>query len=296
MLTLDIIIVNYNSTEYLTTCLLSLAKAMQGYSRTIFIQDNASTDCLDNFSTDFPEVVLTLNKQNLGFAKGVNQALKQASGSYILLLNPDTYITDNFFQSAVEYMEKHVDIGIIGPKILDTDGRLQNSARAFPNLLTAFFGRTSLFSKIFPNNPITLKNLSSLQSDGKTPMEVDWVSGACMIVRRKAVEEVGLLDERFFMYWEDADWCRRMWKHRWKVIYYPEIFVYHHTGASSKKNICRSSLEFHKSVYRLFDKYLTPSLWFVKPFVICGLSIRLLFVLLSHFITAIKNIAKTENN
>ncbi|QTA80416.1 Glycosyl transferase, family II [Desulfonema limicola] len=288
----EIIIVNYNSTQHLIKCLESIYKTLNDLHINIFIQDNASTDNVDLLKKDYPLISITINHSNIGFAKAVNQALKLTESNYVILLNPDTYITEGFFKNSIEFMEKYPNIGLIGPKILDTDGKLQNSARSFPNPLTAFFGRTSFFSRIFPNNPITIKNLSSLQSDGKTPMEVDWVSGACMVVRRKAIEKVGLLDERFFMYWEDADWCRRMWKNKWKVVYYPRISIYHHAGASSKKNVWRCAFEFHKSVYRLFDKYLAPSLWIVKPFVICGLSIRLLFVLISHLLVSIKNFVK----
>ena len=123
-----------------------------------------------------------------------------------LILNPDTLVQPDTLSKAMEHMEAHPEVGILGPVIFDSDGAIQGSARAFPNLLTALFGRKSILSKIFPNNPITRENILTDRSDGVTPMEVDWVSGACMLVRRDAVEHVGLLDDKFFMYWEDADW------------------------------------------------------------------------------------------
>jgi GT2 family glycosyltransferase len=111
--------------------------------------------------------------------------------------------------------------------------------------------------------------------DGKTPTEVDWVSGACMVARRKAIEDVGLMDPRFFLYWEDADWCRRMWQKGWKVIYHPIPTVVHSVGASSSTSPFRSLIEFHKSCYKLFDKYNHSSLKTVNPLVAAVLALRL---------------------
>ena len=279
----DIVIVNYNSTDFLLECLASVRDALKGIPAKIYVQDNASKDQPERIRALFPEVVLNINSSNLGFAKAVNQALRQGNGEYAVLLNPDTHVTDDFFQTSLGYMEKHSHVGILGPKILDNDGMLQNSARAFPTPLTAFFGRSSFLSRRFPKNPITSRNLLSLKSDGKTPMNVDWVSGACMVVRRKAIENTGLMDERFFMYWEDADWCRRMWEKGWKVVYYPCTTVYHYVGGSSGKKVTRSLIEFHKSVYRLFDKYADTSQSFFSPLVLAGLGVRLFFVLFSNF-------------
>ncbi len=280
---LDIIIVNYNSTDFLIKCLKSVIGDLGDIKAEIYVQDNGSTDNVDRIKSIFPGVNLTKNKKNLGFGKAVNQALAKCKNEYIVLINPDAYVTEGFFASSLKFMDKYQDVGIMGPKILDTDGMLQNSARSFPTLLTAFFGRSSFLSKKFPKNPITSKNLLSLKSDGKTPMEVDWVSGACMIVRTKAISDVGYLDERFFMYWEDTDWCTRMWERGWKVVYCPKVTIYHYVGGSSRKKAAKSIAEFHKSVYRLFNKYLTPSLAFLRPVVICGLSIRMSLLLFSHY-------------
>lgn len=278
---IDIIIVNYNSTDHLLRCLASLRTALDGrFPARIFVQDNASGDGVERVSCFFPEVKLHINPENIGFGKAVNQALKQGNGECVVLLNPDACVTDVFFETALAFMERYPRTGIMGPKILDNDGTLQNSARAFPTPLTAFFGRSSFLSRRFPKNPFTCRNLPSLQSDGKTPMKVDWVSGACMVVRRQAIMETGLFDERFFMYWEDADWCRRMWKQGWEVIYYPRTLVYHYVGGSSEKKCFRAALEFHKSAYRLFSKYLPSAFGFFKPLVIGGLAMRLFMVIL----------------
>ncbi|OQY60016.1 MAG: hypothetical protein B6245_03565 [Desulfobacteraceae bacterium 4572_88] len=271
----DIIIVNYNSTDHLIHCLRSLEKALGRGCAKLYIQDNASADGVDRIADEFPLAFLRINPENLGFARAVNNALKQGQGDYVILLNPDTRVSPGFFESCRVFMEAHPNVGIMGPRILDHDGKLQNSARAFPTPLTALFGRASLFSKWFPNNPVTSRNLLSLRSDGRTPMPVDWVSGACMVVRRKAIDEVSGLDERFFMYWEDADWCRRMWAARWQVVYFPGAWLHHYVGGSSEKQAFRSALEFHKSAYLLFSKYAPPPLSFLKPLVLGGLSVRL---------------------
>jgi len=284
MIRIDIVIVNYNSTGFLLRCLRSVEDACRGIPTAIYIEDNASVDGVDRVLAAFPQVVLTRNAENLGFGRAVNQALEKGRGEYVVILNPDARVSADFFNKSIEFMEDHPRVGLMGPRILDDDGGLQNSARAFPTPLTAFFGRSSFISRRFPRNPITSRNLLSLQSDGVTPMDVDWVSGACMVVRRNAIHQVGLLDERFFMYWEDTDWCRRMWDGGWKVVYYPQVTICHYVGGSSEKRVYPSVIEFHKSVYKLFNKYLPPALWMLRPLVIGGLAVRLVVVILSQLI------------
>lgn len=276
---LDIVIVNYNSTDYLLRCLRSIFDAARGIAVKVWVQDNHSRDNVDRVSRAFPQVRLTKNHSNLGFARAVNQALKESCSPYVLILNPDTVVNEGFFEKALAYMDSHGKTGVMGPRILDSDGTVQGSARLFPNLMTALFGRKSLLTKIFPNNPVTRENILTGRSDGITPMEVDWVSGACMLVRRKAIEDVGPMDARFFMYWEDADWCRRMWLGGWRVVYFPQPSVVHYVGVSSGKNVVRSAVEFHRSIYRLFKKYSQKPDLFLTPIVYWGLVYRLLFVL-----------------
>ncbi|AOY58969.1 MULTISPECIES: glycosyltransferase family 2 protein [Desulfococcus] len=278
---IDVIIVNYNSTDHLLNCIASFYTDIQRFGVTVYVQDNGSTDGVDRVSDRYPLVRLHKNIVNLGFAGAVNQALCRCKGDYVILLNPDAVLEEGFLDAAVEFMDRRRDVGIMGPKILDRDGKLQNSARAFPSPLTALFGRSSYLSRRFPQNPVTSRNLLSMSCDGETPMSVDWVSGACMVVRKKAVEQTGMLDERFFMYWEDADWCRRMWAARWKVVYCPKAVAYHYIGGSSEKCAVRSVWEFHKSVCRFFDKYLPPRLFFAGPPVFGLLFLRFLAVMLT---------------
>ena len=283
---IDIIIVNYNSSDYLIKCLVSIFDSFEKLSANVFVQDNNSDDDVDRIRALFPPVVLTKNKFNLGFSKAVNQALIKSSAPYVVLLNPDTKVEKGFFESVIHFMKNNTGVGILGPKIIDPDGSIQGSARAFPSPLTSIFGRKSPLTKFFPNNPITASNILTTKSDGKSPMAVDWVSGACMAIRRKAIQDVGLLDERFFMYWEDADWCRRMREKGWKVTYFPQTSIIHLIGASSMTRPVRSIYHFHISCYRLYEKYIHWPLSISKPFAFLGLAWRFYIAFIFHIVNS----------
>ena len=272
---LDIVIVNYESTDYLIRCLESLYTSVKDTPVNVFVQDNNSTDGLERVCAGFPQVRLTKNVKNLGFAKAVNRVLTECKAPFTLILNPDTVAIDGCFESILEYMQNQPDVGIVGPRILDADGSIQGSARSFPNFVTALFGRNSILTRFWPNNPISRRSILSSKSDGKTPMEVDWVSGACMVVRKEAWADVGGLDDRFFVYWEDVDWCKRMWERGWRVVYFPEANIMHNIGGSSAKKPLRSILEFHRSCYRFINKHGNGLLKFMNPIVIGALSVRL---------------------
>ncbi len=276
---IDVIVVNYKSTKHLLQCLDSIYSSLHGIPAEIFVQDNASNDGVDLVRTVFPKVRLCKNRNNLGFAKAVNNALGQGVAPYVVILNPDTYVGKNFLASALAYMEENLDVGILGPQILNTDGSVQGSARSFPRPLTALFGRSSVLSRLFPNNPITKRNVLIDKCNCSDPKEVDWISGACMFVRRDAIKKIGFLDEQFFMYWEDADWCRRMWRGGWRVCYFPQASVTHCIGVSSSQHYLRSVIEFHKSSYCIFYKYNTHYFRLLKPLVIAALTLRMSIVL-----------------
>jgi GT2 family glycosyltransferase len=278
---LDIIIVNFNSTHWVLRCLESFRGAIIRKDVKVLIQDNCSSDGVERIKELFPDVSLSRNSFNIGFARAVNKALATTPSPYVAIVNPDTVVLDGFFSSTLEYMEGKPDVAILGPKILNSDGSVQGSARSFPTLLTGLFGRNSPLTKLLPNNPISAANMLNQRSDGKTPMEVDWVSGACMVVRRKAIAEVGPLDPRFFVYWEDADWCRRMWKKGWKVVYFPAARVVHSVGASSSTRPLRSLYHFHKSSFKLFNKHAGVAFKVLGPFVAFGLALRFGLVAMS---------------
>ena len=280
----DIVIVSYKSKAYLLACLESILRSLDGEKGRIFVEDNNSGEDLTGVRKRFPQIELNLNTQNLGFARAANKGISRGNAPYILLINPDSLVRPGFFEQAISFMEENPSVGILGPRIMNVDDTIQGSARSFPTPLTAWFGRSSLLSRLFPENRITRKNVLSMLSDGTTPMKVDWVSGACMVIRRKALEDVGLFDEQFFMYWEDADICRRMRERGWEVVYFPRAQIVHYSGVSSSQRVFRSLLEFHKSSYRLFCKYWTRELSVVKPLAITALAARLGVVLPSTLI------------
>jgi len=281
---IDVIIVNYNSTQHLLLCLSSLYKYMGSQISAMLVYDNASTERIDIVEEHFPKAIVTRNARNIGFAAAVNLGLARCRSPYIMLLNPDTYIPDARIQSTIRIMQSRPDVGILGPQILDSNGQIQGSARTFPNLLTGIFGRTSIVSRMLPQNRFTRRDIVTWKGDHSDTVEVDWVSGACMVIRKKAISDVGLMDDRFFMYWEDADWCRRMREKRWRVIYYTKAQVIHFIGKSSAHQPFKSSLAFHKSAYRLFCKYSNGPSNYLKPIVLLCLACRFFANFLSQFI------------
>ncbi len=252
----DIGIVSYNSYKELDICLKSLLRHDNEQINKIIIVENGNIN-LANIIATKPyngKCEIILPNKNLGFARACNLIIKKSKAPFLCLLNPDTETQKPFLKKASKYFEQNPSIGIIGPKILEKDGNVQGSARAFPSLMTAFFGRNTFLTKLFPNNPITRKNIVSVKST--VPTTVDWVSGACMILRKQAIYDVGFMDENFFMYWEDCDWCRRFWQKNWQVIYHPDIGPIKHTGGtSSKQQRLRCHYWFHKSAIRLYLKY-----------------------------------------
>ena len=281
----DIIIVNYESSPLTVECIESIYRYVDANHVAIWVIDNGSSDGPEQIKARFPKIHLCRNSENIGFAAAVNQGVEKGRVPYIVLINPDASVQEGLFDQAVQYFKVHPDVAILGPRILNADGTTQASARSFPTPLTALFGRRSWLSRFFPNNRFTRANLLADEIVNKNePTTVDWVSGACMMIRRRAVEEVGLLDEAFFMYWEDADWCRRMWNRGWKVVYYPNASVIHTAGESSRKNHLQASLAFHQSAYRLYQKHSpqVAKIWW--PVIAGALGIRFLLVTGNHFI------------
>lgn len=251
---LSIIIVNYNAATFLRKCLNSI------YSETkipfeVWVVDNNSTDTsVAMIRQNFQNVNLIVNNENIGFAKANNQALTKCSGDYILLLNPDTLILGNAIGKVFDFISTNPAIGICGCKVLNEDGTLQLACRrSIPTPLVAFFRLTGL-SRLFSKSKIMAKyNLTYLDPD--ISHEVDAVSGSFLMMRKKVIGNIGLLDETFFMYGEELDWCYRAKKAGWKVMYYPNSAVLHYKGQSSKYNSRKASFEFYRSMYLFHKKH-----------------------------------------
>lgn len=218
----------------------------------VIVVDNASSDGTGQLvSENYPRVQLICNTENLGFAAANNIAIRNSSSCYIILLNSDCQVYPGSLDSLVDFMEKHGQAAIAGPGIINSDGTMQLSCRRFPS----FFGAAahSLLAHIYPDNPVSKKYKLS-EADRSSPFKVDWVSGSCMIIRRKALDDTGLLDENYFMYVEDLDLCYRMWKKGWEVYYMPHSKILHHVGGSSRKGNIKASFRMQKSVFYFFWK------------------------------------------
>jgi GT2 family glycosyltransferase len=245
---LSIIIVNWNTKDLLLQCLESVYQITKRIEMEIFVVDNGSGDgSVLAAKEGFPEVNFIQNQTNLGFAKANNQALSLAKGRYLLLLNPDTQIKIGATERMLSFMEDHSEVGVIGPQLLHLDGSKQNSIANFPSLATELLNKSFLrwlFPKKYPGKE---------RSYGE-PLEVDSVIGACMMVRGDAMAQVGLLDEDYFLFLEETDWCCRMKKAGWKIYHIPQAEIYHFQGKGVEIEKKKARVEYYRSRYHFFKK------------------------------------------
>jgi GT2 family glycosyltransferase len=278
-ISVDIIIINYNSTDYTIRCIDSIKQNLNSCRIKIIVIDNNSNDMPNRIIDHCPGIQLIENEKNIGFGNAINYGLKLSVSKYLVLINPDALLPDRSFYYIIQYIDENPEIAIAGPKILDWDGSIQGSARRHPTIWTAFFGRKSPLTKFFPNNPITKKEFICFNGVKDNPQSVDWVSGACMIIRSEAVRQVGGFDNRFFMYWEDADLCKRLKEQGWEISYFPKAQVYHYIGKSSNTCQLLSIYHFHKSCYYYFTKHTRWPIKLITPMAFLGLGYRCLFVM-----------------
>jgi len=234
---LSIIIVNWNTKTLLYECLKSIYEKVSGFIYEVTVVDNASTDgSIKMVRQNFPQVKLIENKENLGFAKANNQAIKLIKNcTYVLLLNSDVVIKNEIIQKLMEFLEKNPNAGVVGPALRMPDGKLQKGGVAgyFPSLLTGFnyfFFLSILFSNVFKGIYIN----QSPYVKKKKVTEVDWIAGTCLMTRLEIIKKVGKLDESIFMYTEEIEWCKRVKNKGWKNFYLPHAEVTHHLWGSQK--------------------------------------------------------------
>ncbi|MBV9852744.1 MAG: glycosyltransferase family 2 protein [Armatimonadetes bacterium] len=254
-----VIVVNWNAREDLRQCLLSLYDAPRpDVTYEVWVVDNASDDdSAAMVRSEFPQVHLIANTENLGFSRANNQAIAASDSRFVFLLNSDAVVHPGALDALVVFADAHPQAGILGPLVLNPDGGLQFSCRRFPSLGAGFF-RNTFLGRFFPNNRFARGYLMG-DVDHSRPRPVDWVSGCAMLIRRDFLDGTGTLDERFFMYCEDVDLCWRCWRAGREVWYAPEAVVTHAIGRSSDKNADRMIVEFHRSWYE-FDKKRHPGL------------------------------------
>lgn len=255
---LSLVIVNWNVRELLGDCLEAVYASAGGtldgdgrlrlgdYTVEVWVVDNASADgSAEMVRARFSQVELIESGGNLGFTAGNNLALRRCKGRYVLLLNPDTRVAPDALAVLLHYMEAHPETGVVGPQLRYGDGTLQSSRRRFPTLAMALMEST-LLEQWFPGN----RWARAYHLDDRSPemeQEVDWLTGACLLVRAEVLRSVGLLDERFFMYSEELDWCRRIAAAGWRIVYLPQAVVMHYEGRSSSQVAARRQFHFDSS-------------------------------------------------
>ena len=257
---LSIIIVNYNVKEFIQNLIHSIHKAAGKLEYEIIIVDNASSDgSVDFISQKFPEIMLISNTTNLGFGKANNQALKIAKGKYILLINPDSIVSEDTFSKMISFFENHPSVGLAGCKILNPDGTLQLACRrGFPGPWTSFCKVTGL-SNLFPNSRLFARYNLTYKNENES-YEVDAISGSFMMMRREVYEKTGGFDEDFFMYGEDLDLCYRIQQAGYKVYYVHETQIIHYKGESTRRSSIDENKFFYDAMHLFVKKHLSSSL------------------------------------
>lgn len=253
---LSVVILNYNAAEHVRCCLASLPAGCEGLAYETIVVDNASprpgiTEAL----AAFPGVRLIRRSRNGGFSAGINTGLRAAAADAILILNPDATLAPGAARAMLDYLRSHQNTGVIGPRMLNDDGSLQLSCRRFPSFSVALFNRHSLLTRLLPANRFSAGYLMS-DWDHESTADVDWLSGAAMLLNRAALRQVGLFDERYFFEIEDVDLCRRMHAAGFRVVYFPHASVTHRIGASSRTALNRVILARHTGMWRYYRTYL----------------------------------------
>jgi GT2 family glycosyltransferase len=244
---LSIAIVNFNTSDSLVRCINSIKTARIRSKYKIVVVDNNSTDgSVEAVTKRFPDVDVFQSTSNIGFARAVNIAFNRSKGRFFLILNPDVEVSEGAINILLDYMELHPNVALSSPKLLNSDGSLQYSCRKDYTLRTFLFRRIPL-RLIFSNHRIIRTHLM-MDWDHLSVLNVDWVLGAALMIRREAFPNSQVMDERFFLYFEDVDLCLQLRKQGWRVIYHPDsVMIHHHQRASATGLFSRAKFEHFKS-------------------------------------------------
>ncbi len=256
---LSVIIITWNSEKWIKNCLDSVLAHSYNLKIEVIVVDNFSQDkTVEVLKTYGAKIMLIQNSLNLGYAKGCNQGLKIAQGNYFMLLNPDTEVTKNSLNKMFLFMEQNLQVGALGPQLLDFEGKIQPSCRRFPNyklLLWEFSGLSRLFSKSRVFGRWKMGDF-----DFRSTKEVDQPMGSALLVRKKVIQQVGLMDERFSMFYNDVDLCKRIQQAGWKIYFNPEAKIYHFKGASTGQVKIKMVLLTHWGSFLYLKKYESSGL------------------------------------
>jgi len=280
---LSIVIVAWNTRALLEKCLVSVVGASReiaGHTEVIVV-DNASSDCtVQMVREQFPGVTVISNAVNVGFAAANNQALRQAAGRYLLLLNPDTEIAPGALGRLAEFLDSHPSAAAVGPRLVGTHGESQVSCFPRPTLAREAW-------RLFHcDRLVAWASYPQARLNSRIPQQVDTIQGACLLIRKTALAQIGLLDERFFIYTEEVDLCRRIAEAGWQIFWVPEALVLHHGGASTRQVGTPMFLELYRSKVEYFRKHSGPRGVLVYKAVLLAASIARLS--LPPFIMAVK--------
>lgn len=252
---ISVVVLSWNDRQHLEICLESLEQGKGGCCLEVIVVDNASTDgSAEMVRCKFPYVKLIQNQVNLGFARGNNIGIKASSGRFVCLVNSDIKLLEGCFQALLDYINQNPDIGILGPKILNADLTHQSSCRRFPSLWNNFCSAVGLASAFKQVRVISGEHMFYFQGD--SVVDVNVLVGCFWFVRREAMSEFGLLDEEFFMYAEDVDWCKRCWQTGWRVVFFPGAQAIHYRGGSSiKQDPVWVALTQQRSILHYWEKH-----------------------------------------
>ena len=281
---LDILIVNYNTANLLQPMFSACEQATADFSARYWVVDNASRDdSVAVLRDQFPYAGLEVNVQNVGFGRANNQLLKHVQGDYVLLLNTDAFVAPDTFKKTLAYMQGNPRCGVLGVKLLGRDGSLQPSCRYFPTPWNTFLARTGL-SRYLPKTQM----VDDMAWDHATVRECDWVPGCYYLVRREVIDQVGLFDPLFFLYYEEVDHCKRVKAAGWQVVYFPDTSVVHIGGESAK-----SDAEISESGRQISALQVeSEMLYFRKQHGLLGLWLHLLLTALGDAYLAVKDLLK----
>jgi GT2 family glycosyltransferase len=254
------IVVNFNAGDELRQALASIARELAGREWEGFVVDNASQDGSAAIAQEFaPAVSLIANAANVGFGRAVNQALARARAPFVLIMNPDCRLEPGAVAALEAELRREPQCAIAGPRILDPDGSVQGSARGDPDMFTGFFGRSTALRRLMPWLPASRRNVVDVSVPAGAPsLAVDWLSGACVLARHEALVAERGFDERYFLYWEDADLCRRLRTRGYEVRYVPAATAVHRVGLSSRTARGPSVRAFHDSAYLYYATHVAP--------------------------------------
>lgn len=279
---ISICLVSLNTRDLLKGCLESLFADPTRFTYEVIITDNGSTDgSIEMLAEDFPPVKVILNESNLGYTAPMNQALRAGSGRYLMQLNPDTVIQPGLLDGLVDFMDSRPQAGICTPKVLNRDGTLQKQCRRSAARPWDAVSYVLGLSKLFPRSRTFGRYLMTYLPEDETS-EVEAVSGSCMVIRREVIDQIGYLDEVFFAYQEDAEFCFRARKAGWKIYYHPAVKIIHFGGHGGSRSVPYQGIyAWHRSYYLYYRKHLARDYFFLLNWLVyLGIGIKLLFSLL----------------